>query len=156
VLLLRDLTRLGEPGYEAGDAAIRARLPHALLDGGRLLEVFNKADLVPAGAVPAGALAISAQTGAGLDALRRRLLELAGWHAPPEGVFIARTRHVQALRRCATHLVAAAEHAMAGDRVLELLAEELRAAHDALGEITGATTADDLLGEIFGRFCIGK
>jgi tRNA modification GTPase len=155
VLLLHDLTRLGEAGYAAGDAAIRARLPQTLIEGGRLVEVFNKVDAVPA-AVPAGALAISARTGAGLEALHRRLLELAGWHAPPEGVFIARTRHVEALRRCAAHLAAAAEHAAAGDRVLELFAEELRAAHDALGEITGATTPDDLLGEIFGRFCIGK
>jgi tRNA modification GTPase len=156
VLLLHDLTRRGEPGHEAGDAAIRARLPRALLEGGRLVDVFNKVDLVPAAAIPSGALAISAQTGAGLEPLRRRLLELAGWQAPPEGVFMARTRHVQALRRCAAHLAAAAGHAAAGDRVLELFAEELRAAHDALGEITGATTADDLLGEIFGRFCIGK
>ena len=68
----------------------------------------------------------------------------------------ARTRHVEALRRTAAHLEAATRHAASGDAALELFAEELRLAHDALGEITGAFTTDDLLGEIFGRFCIGK
>ena len=156
VLLLRDLTRIGEPGYEAGDAAIRARLPTALVEGGRLVEVFNKVDAAPDAPIPQGTIAISAHTGAGLEALRQRLLELAGWHPGAEGLFIARTRHVEALRRCGINLARAAGQAAQGDRVLELLAEELRGAHDALGEITGATTADDLLGEIFGRFCIGK
>ena len=102
------------------------------------------------------ALAISAATGEGLEALRRRLLELAGWQAAPEGLFIARARHVHALQRTRGHLDLAAAHADAGNRSLELLAEELRLAHRALAEITGAFTADDLLGAIFGRFCIGK
>ena len=84
------------------------------------------------------------------------LLARAGWQAAGEGVFHARARHVDALRRAAAHLEAAEAHAAAGDRALELVAEELRAAHDALGEITGRFTADDLLGAIFGRFCIGK
>ena len=84
------------------------------------------------------------------------LLALAGWHAQPEGVFIARTRHVQALRRTRDHLVRAQDLVARQDAALDLLAEELRLAHDALGEITGAFSADDLLGEIFGRFCIGK
>ena len=68
----------------------------------------------------------------------------------------SRARHVEALRRAAAHLDAAAQQAQHGDRALELFAEELRLAHDALGAITGAFTSDDLLGEIFGRFCIGK
>jgi tRNA modification GTPase len=84
------------------------------------------------------------------------LLHQAGWQGASEGGFIARTRHVEALRRAATHLVAAGDHARHGDAALELLAEELRLAHEALGAITGAFTSDDLLGEIFGRFCIGK
>ena len=92
----------------------------------------------------------------GVEALRRKLLELAGWHAQPEGLFIARTRHVQALRATREHLVRAAEHAARADAALDLLAEELRLAHDALGEITGAFGADELLGEIFSCFCIGK
>jgi tRNA modification GTPase len=99
---------------------------------------------------------VSARTGAGLDALRRALLERAGWHASPEGVFIARARHVQALRRTRDHLQRALAQAAAPDPALDLLAEDLRLAHDALGEITGAFSADDLLGEIFSRFCIGK
>ena len=74
----------------------------------------------------------------------------------PEGVATARTRHVQALRRAREHLVLAGEHADAAVPALDLLAEELRLAHNALGEITGAFSADDLLGEIFSRFCIGK
>ena len=103
-----------------------------------------------------GALVISAVTGAGLDGLRRELLVRAGWQAASEGVFLARARHVDALQRARSHLGQADAHARAGDTALELVAEELRAAHDALGEITGAFTADDLLGAIFSRFCIGK
>jgi tRNA modification GTPase len=71
-------------------------------------------------------------------------------------VFIARTRHLQALRRTRDHLLLAQDLVARQDAALDLLAEELRLAHDALGEITGAFSADDLLGEIFGRFCIGK
>jgi tRNA modification GTPase len=71
-------------------------------------------------------------------------------------LFIARTRHVQALRQTREHLSAALEQANRADAALDLLAEELRLAHDALGEITGAFTSDELLGEIFSRFCIGK
>ena len=129
--------------------------PAALAGGERLLHVFNKADAVPAAAHPPG-LALSARTGAGIAALRTRLLELAGWHAQPEGLFIARTRHVQALRETRAHLAGALAQAARADAALDLLAEELRLAHDALGEITGAFGADALLGEIFSRFCIGK
>lgn len=155
VLFLHDLTRLADPVYAAAETRVEAALPPGLNDAGRLLHVFNKAD---AGAAPpdANGLVVSARTGAGLDALRERLLELAGWHASPEGLFIARTRHVQALRRTREHLQHAREQAARRDAALDLLAEELRLAHDALGEITGAFTPDDLLGEIFGRFCIGK
>jgi tRNA modification GTPase len=101
-------------------------------------------------------IAISAKTGTGLDALRRALLERAGWHASPEGVFIARTRHVEALRRTREHLALAQQLGEASDPALDLYAEELRLAHNALGEITGAFSVEDLLGEIFSRFCIGK
>lgn len=155
VLFLHDLTRLADPTYAAAETRVEAALPPGLDDAGRLLHVFNKAD---AGAAPAGAagVVVSARTGAGLDVLRERLLALAGWHAQPEGLFIARTRHVQALRRTQVHLQHAREQAARRDAALDLLAEELRLAHDALGEITGAFTPDDLLGEIFGRFCIGK
>jgi tRNA modification GTPase len=155
VLFMHDLTRLGEPGYDAGEARIESRMPAALLKANRLLHIFNKSDAAPAPA-PEHGLALSARTGEGIATLRQKLLELAGWHAQPEGVFIARTRHVQALRRTHDHLQRARAQAARADAALDLLAEELRLAHDALGEITGAFTPDDLLGEIFSRFCIGK
>lgn len=155
VLFMHDLTRCGDPAYDAGEAQIAARLPTALLQSARLLHVFNKSDAAPAAPSVEG-IALSARTGAGIEVLRTRLLELAGWHAQPEGVFIARTRHVQALRATRAHLSEAAEQAARADAALDLLAEELRLAHDALGEITGAFGADELLGEIFSRFCIGK
>jgi len=155
LLFLHDLTRLADPGHAAGDAAIAARLPAALAASGRLVHVFNKVDAAGDAAPPAG-LAVSARTGAGLEPLRRTLLELAGWHATPEGLFIARTRHVEALRRTREHLALAAEQAASADPALDLFAEELRLAQVSLGEITGEFTPDDLLGEIFSRFCIGK
>jgi tRNA modification GTPase len=158
LLFLRDLTRIGEPAHDAGDAAIAARLPRALVDAGRLVAVFNKADTAPpsSGAAPADALRVSALTGEGLAALRRRLLELAGWHASPEGLFIARARHVEALRRTSIHLASAQAQADSAAPALDLVAEELRLAQNCLGAITGEFSADDLLGEIFSRFCIGK
>jgi tRNA modification GTPase len=150
VVFLHDLTRTGESAYEAGEREIGDRLG----GGEHVLHVFNKADLVPAR--PTGGLRLSALTGEGVPALRRALLERAGWHASPEGLFIARTRHVRALRRAREHLALAVSLATRADAALDLLAEELRLAHDALGEITGRVSADVLLGEIFGRFCIGK
>jgi tRNA modification GTPase len=134
----------------------------------RLVHVFNKADAAPAGCADMAlaalaalsedsrGLALSAKTHAGLQTLRETLLVLAGWHASPEGVFIARTRHLKALRQAQHHLAQARGWAAQADTALDLLAEELRLAHDALGAITGAYTPDDLLGDIFTRFCIGK
>jgi tRNA modification GTPase len=152
VIFLHDLTRAGQADYEAGERAVQTRLG----DPARLLHVFNKSDASSASAPTAG-LRISALTGAGLADLRRALLERAGWHASPQGdVFIARTRHVQALRRTQEHVTAALALAARADAALDLLAEELRLAHHVLGEITGRWSADALLGEIFGRFCIGK
>ncbi len=155
VLFLHDLTRIGDPAYDAGEASIDLRLRAAGLPAARLLHVFNKLDAAPHAAEAAG-LSLSARTGAGIDALRRKLLELAGWHGQAEGLFIARTRHVQALRETREHLATALAQAGRTDAALDLLAEELRLAHDALGQITGTFTSDELLGEIFGRFCIGK
>ena len=151
VLFLHDLGRVGQADYEAEDERIRARL--AGVDAGRIVQVFNKTDL---GTPPAGEIALSLKTGAGLEALRQRLLQTAGWQAVPEGLFIARERHVQALARTAEHLELARAIAEQRDAALDLLAEELRLAHDALGEITGAFSADELLGVIFSSFCIGK
>ena len=154
VLFLHDLGRVGEAGYEAADVTIRAHLPA----GVPLLQVYNKADIDGAAGVPMpeGALKLSARTGAGLDALRQALLAQAGWQAAPEGLFIARTRHVQALQRARAHLLQAQAQAALRDAALDLLAEELRLAHRALGEITGQFSNEDLLGVIFSSFCIGK
>ena len=154
VLFLHDLARVGEAGYEAADAEIRARLPA----GVPLLQVYNKADLGGAAAavLAEGALTLSARTGEGLAGLRQALLALAGWQAAPEGLFIARTRHVQALQRAREHLLQAQAQAALRDAALDLLAEELRLAHRALGEITGQFSNEDLLGVIFSSFCIGK
>ncbi|MBC8057370.1 MAG: tRNA uridine-5-carboxymethylaminomethyl(34) synthesis GTPase MnmE [Rhizobiales bacterium] len=155
VLLLHDLTRIGEAAYDADQAQIEARLSAALLESDRLLHVFNKADAAPGAAHEPG-LAISARTGAGIDSLRAQLLERAGWHTQPEGLFIARTRHVEALQDTRAHLAEALAQAARADAALDLLAEELRLAHARLSEITGAFSSDALLGEIFSRFCIGK
>ena len=152
IVFLHDLTRLHEPDYQAADVLIAQRL--AAADPARVLQVFNKADQINQPGIEG--LMLSARTGAGLDALRQALLTRAGWQASPEGVYIARTRHVQALRRTAEHLALAQAHAALKDGALDLLAEELRLAHLALQQITGRFSADDLLGEIFSRFCIGK
>ena len=148
VLFVHDLTRRGDAAYEAAETAIATRLPPA-----RVLHVHNKADL--AGDMSPG-LRLSARTGEGLDGLRHELLQRAGWQGQPGGLFSARTRHLDALRRTRVHLAQAQAHAAARDAALDLLAEELRLAHQALGEITGEFGSEDLLGEIFGRFCIGK
>lgn len=135
-------------GVGEEEAAILARL-----SGVKRLTVHNKIDAH--GEAPRAVgdeIWLSAKTGAGIDLLRGKLLEVAGWQAAGEGVFTARARHLDALRRAAAHLVAA----RAAMTRLELFAEELRLAQAALSEITGEFTADNLLGEIFARFCIGK
>ena len=156
VLLIDAQHGLGE-----AEQAILARLPAALP---RLL-VFNKIDLagVPAGRAETPAdehesgdplaicICLSAKSGEGVDFLRAELLRIVGWH-PAEDVFIARERHLRALREAGLHIDAARAQLPR----LELFAEELRLAQSELGSITGEVSADDLLGEIFGRFCIGK
>jgi tRNA modification GTPase len=164
VLFLHDLTRVDDAAYAQADADIAQRLRNHMPPQVPVVDVFNKADACAAQRVaqavstaPAGhAVALSARTGDGLEALRQSLLRHAGWQAVPEGVFIARQRHVQALKVAREHLSLATLHAAQSDGALDLLAEELRLAHNALGTITGAFSADDLLGEIFTRFCIGK
>jgi tRNA modification GTPase len=119
------------------------------------IRVYNKVDLVPGfrpAAPEGGSVLASAKTGAGLDALRRAILDAVGWTATGESVFLARERHLRALELAARHLSEAGRHIARWD----FFAEELRLAQAALGTITGGITADDLLGEIFSRFCIGK
>lgn len=135
-------------GVGAQEAAILERLPAI-----PVLTVHNKIDQT--GESPRcvnDEIWLSAKQGLGLDLLRGRLLALAGWQQSGEGLYTARTRHLDALNRAGTHLEAARQ---AGQQ-LEFFAEELRLAQEALGEITGEFTADDLLGVIFGQFCIGK
>jgi tRNA modification GTPase len=149
-ILIEDAS--GGAGEE--ESRILARIPPGL----PLARVTNKIDLagLPAGRESRGAevrLRLSAKTGEGVAALRSWLLEVAGWHPAGEGVFLARERHLVALREAGAHLArAAGEHMQA----FELFAEDLRLAQAALGRITGEVTADDLLGQIFSRFCIGK
>ena len=122
--------------------------------------VYNKIDLT--GRAPgmfvigsASAIAISAKNGSGLDALRDHLKACVGYQPAGEGTFIARRRHLDAIRSAQTH-VAQGRRQLADRHAGELLAEELRQAQLALAEITGEFTSDDLLGEIFSSFCIGK
>ena len=140
--------------YEAGvgigveERALLAALPVEV----PCVRVANKTDLARDVTGDASVVGVSAKTGEGIDALRCAILAAAGWNPGEETVFLARERHLRALAKARTHLQAAQ-----GERGRwELFAEELRLAHTALGEITGAFSADDLLGEIFARFCIGK
>ncbi len=147
----------------AADAEALALVGRHVGRGVPVLTVVNKIDLT--GTPPAAErerIFLSAKTTDGIDGLRTALLEVAGWTADTSGetVFLARERHLQALARAQDHLAAAAacadiEHGY-GNAQLELFAEELRLAGQRLGEITGEVTADDLLGRIFSRFCIGK
>jgi len=125
-----------------------------LPEGVARITVVNKIDLVAglAAGREGDLVRVSAKTGAGLDALRSAILEAAGWSARGETVFLARERHLRALNAARGHLEAAA----AQRAQWEFFAEELRLAQAALSSITGEFTADDLLGEIFSRFCIGK
>jgi tRNA modification GTPase len=140
-------------GETPADHAIAVRLPQ----GVERIVVENKCDL--AGQVAARfcdggrvRLRLSARSGEGIDLLHDELLRVAGWSGHGEDVVLARERHLQALGIAADKSALAAE---ALDRI-ELCAEELRLAQEALSRITGEFSADDLLGEIFSRFCIGK
>lgn len=141
-------------GVTPADRDILARLPERL----PLTVIYNKGDLV--GAAPSerrGELGVeillSALSGAGIDLLRQHLKESIGYQAS-EGSFIARRRHLDALQRADAHIETARTQLQ--QRAGELLAEELRQAQQALSEITGEFSSDDLLGRIFSSFCIGK
>jgi tRNA modification GTPase len=134
------------------DAAGDRSPPEDLPEGAARVDVYNKMDLVAAFTPPAGAVAVSAHSGLGLDDLKEAIVRAAGWQHTGETAFLARERHLRALEAARGHLEAAG-----GQRAdWEFFAEELRLAQRALGTITGEVSADDLLGEIFSRFCIGK
>ena len=143
----------GHAALHPEDAAHLARLPREI----PVARIVNKIDLTGAPATEERidgdtVLGLSAKTGAGVPALRRWLLETAGWKPHGEGLFMARERHLVALEAAGQCLMRAANRTQA----FEIKAEELRLAQQALGRITGEVSADDLLGEIFSRFCIGK
>ncbi len=169
VLFLHDMTRIAslDPGPDddadqkaclLADAEIVKTLAQRVGAAVPVIDVWNKLDLCHT-APPTQtdrSVCVSARTGEGLDQLRQMLLQHAGWNAVPEGVYMARERHVQALHRVVQHVDAALARVSDSSPALDLVAEELRLAQNALGEITGAFGADDLLGVIFSRFCIGK
>lgn len=135
----------------------RAAIADSIEGVGTVLWIHNKTDLLEGVPPDDGEhVHVSASQGTGLDRLHVRLRALAGASASDggDGEFSARARHVEALHRAATHASAAADQMR--HEQLELAAEELRLAHDALGEITGRLSADDMLGHIFSTFCIGK
>ena len=177
VVFLHDLTRGQDSGYMQADRHIQDSLAAQLPQSVTLLNVWNKFDLVPAAKVSsstgmpiesaslreaglnapiANDIFLSAKTGHGIEQLRAKLLQTAGWQPANEGLYLARERHVQALQRVQSHLAIADDHLLAQAQSLDLLAEELRLSQTALNEITGEFNADDLLGVIFSSFCIGK
>ena len=165
VLFLHDLTRQHTEestdiaiNYIAEDERLAGELAIKLQKNTLIIDVWNKSDMAGAASLlqVKGGVLISAKTGAGLQALREKLLTAVGWQASPEGVFMARERHVSALRKVHLQLLTAQEQLCSAVPALDLLAEDLRQAQLHLGSITGAFSADDLLGEIFSKFCIGK
>ena len=165
VLFLHDLTRHDGEGhtpdaqrYIADDARLAQGLSERLQVKTPVIDVWNKSDMISAARQEkvVGGVLVSAKTGTGLEALRQKLLKLVGWQSAPEGLFMARERHVRALRQVDEQLQRAAAQIAASAPALDFLAEDLRLAQVHLSDITGQFTPDDLLGEIFSKFCIGK
>lgn len=173
-----------QENYQQADLAIAKQLENAITTNVAVVHVWNKLDSIealqavqgqhdlilaqhwqtlvghaPEQSQPDAArqhhLMLSAKTGQGLELLRQKLLQLAGWQNNGEGLFLARERHVQALAQVDLHLELAGIHLTELGQ-LDLAAEELRLCQNALGQITGELSADDLLGHIFTSFCIGK
>ena len=153
------VVHLVDATQSVNDAGVLERVSERIGRAAPLLTVINKVDLVDAAPrVEGKRVYLSAKTGAGVDLLRDELKRVAGWEQETSGesVFLARERHLRALEVARDHLGVAAMHAAQSDLQLDLFAEELRLAGNSIGEITGAVSADDLLGVIFSRFCIGK
>ena len=154
VLFLHDLTQQNAINYIAADARIKEALVLKLPLKTPIIDVWNKSDAAPSS--DTSGVVISAKTGYGLHTLREKLLCIVGWQSAPEGLFMARERHVRALGKVDEQLAKAVLQLHAISPALDLLAEDLRQAQLHLSEITGQFTPDDLLGEIFSKFCIGK
>jgi tRNA modification GTPase len=157
VIFLKDFNSEASPGAVA-EEALRKEILRALPPKCEVLEVLNKSDLLTTGEVwtRGDTLMISAKTGDGIDGLKKKILEIAGWGGSQEGAIIARRRHLDCLDRTAEHIDKSQQFAADGNISLDLFAEELRLAQDQLGQITGKLLPDDLLGKIFSQFCIGK
>ena len=157
VIFLKDFNSEASP-EAATEEALRKAILLALPPKCEVLEVLNKSDLLTTsdGATRSDTLLISAKTGDGIDSLKKKILEIAGWGGSQEGAIIARRRHLECLDRAAEHIDKSQQFAADGNISLELFAEELRLAQDQLGQITGKLLPDDLLGKIFSQFCIGK
>ena len=145
-----------QAGFCPADAGILDSLP----PGVPHTRIYNKVDLSGRSPGPCAVdgqpgVALSLLTGAGMDALRSHLKQVAGFTGECEGEFSARRRHLDALERAHAHVLAGVRQ-LEQQHAGELLAEELRAGQQALGEITGEVSSDDLLGMIFSSFCIGK
>ena len=158
VLLLNDLSRENQSDYASAQTRLRQDIEQALAPHTKLLIVNNKSDaMVPSLDLNSQALNISAKTGDGLDRLKVRIMDMAGWQAGHnEGVFTARTRHLDAIEAVLSHIQQATKFMKFAAVPLDLMAEECRLAQNHLSLLTGNFSADDLLGEIFSRFCIGK
>jgi len=144
-----------------GPARADEEIVAAFPDGVPVVRIWNKIDLSGhkpgvEHAIDATHIYLSAHEKTGIDLLRKELLRIAGWQQTGESLYLARERHLIALRAAREHLHAAGAHAAQDDQSLDLFAEELRLAQDQLSSITGEFTPDDLLGVIFSRFCIGK
>ena len=158
VLLLNDLSRENQSDYASAQTRLRQDIEQALAPHTKLLIVNNKSDaMVPSLDLNSQALNISAKTGDGLDRLKVRIMDMAGWQAGlNEGVFTARTRHLDAIEAVLSHIQQATKFMKFAAVPLDLMAEECRLAQNHLSLLTGNFSADDLLGEIFSRFWIGK
>ena len=173
VLFVHDVLRQGEPAYQVADAEIAQTLASNLPKQIPVVHIWNKADALKEVAPIENdqerpqqtavqndnvrEIHISAKTGFGLDGLRQELLRIAGWQGgASEGLYMARARHVQALDEVHAHFDIAEAHLAQKAPALDVLAEELRLAQNALNAITGEFSSDDLLGVIFSSFCIGK
>jgi tRNA modification GTPase len=155
VLLLNDVARTDE-AYQQHQAQLQRDIEAVLPKHTSLLLVDNKCDMVTT-TENTNTLQISAKKGVGLEALRAHILQLAGWQtSAQDGVFTARARHLEALAVVLQHLVVAEQMLSHAQPALDLLAEECRLAQQALSSLTGEFSADDLLGDIFSNFCIGK
>jgi len=142
----------------SGDDGLRAQILGEIPPKCPVFEVVNKSDLMSSGSAGPHqqAVLISAKTGSGVDALKKKILEMVGWNGSQEGAIVARRRHLDCLERASEHITRSEQFAANGNNSLELFAEELFLAQNHLGQITGKLLPDDLLGKIFSQFCIGK